>query len=62
VNGISLNLEKYMFYVNSKVLLGHVVCKEGLLVDPRKIMVIISILTPTNVTKVKPFLGVAGFY
>jgi len=55
VNGINLNLEKYMFYVNSRILLGHIVCKEGLLVDPRKITVITSILKLTNVTKVKPF-------
>ncbi len=44
-----------------RVLLGDIVCKEGLLVDPRNITVITSILTPTNVTKVKRFLGAAGF-
>jgi hypothetical protein len=35
-NGISLNLEKYAFCVNSGVLLGHIVYKDGLLVDLEK--------------------------
>jgi hypothetical protein len=33
LNGINLNLEKCAFYVNSKVLLGHIICYDGLLVD-----------------------------
>jgi hypothetical protein len=53
VNGISLNLEKYAFRVNLKVLLGHIVCHDGLLVDPRKITTIIIMLVPTNVIEIK---------
>jgi hypothetical protein len=36
-NSISLNLEKCSFCINFKVLLGHIVSEDGLLVDPRKI-------------------------
>ncbi len=36
-NGISFNPGKCAFCVNSKVLLGHIVCEDGLLVDLRKI-------------------------
>ncbi len=48
--------------MNSKVMLGHIICEDGLLVDLRKINIIIKMPTPTNVTKLKRFLGVAGFY
>ncbi len=39
-NGISFNVEKCAFCVNSKVLLGHIVYEDGLLVDPKKINII----------------------
>jgi hypothetical protein len=48
--------------VNLKVILGHIVCEDGLLVDLRKINIIIELPTPTNVKKLKRFIGVAGFY
>jgi hypothetical protein len=41
-NGISFNSEKCTFYVNLGVLLGHIVCSDGLLVDPIKNIVITS--------------------
>jgi hypothetical protein len=37
LNGINLNLEKCAFYVNLGVLLGHIACHDGLLLDPRKL-------------------------
>jgi hypothetical protein len=39
-NGISPNLKKCAFCVNSRILLGHIVFEDGLLVDPRKINII----------------------
>jgi hypothetical protein len=61
-NGISFNLEKCAFCVNSKVLLGHIVYEDELLVDPRKINIIIDMPTSTSVTKLKRFLGATSFY
>ncbi len=61
-NGISVNPEKYASCVNLGVLLGHIVCEDGLLVDPRKINIITNMPTPMSVTKLKKFLGVASFY
>jgi hypothetical protein len=61
-NGISLNLKKCAFCVNSGVLLGHIVCEDGLLLDPRKINIIIDMPTLTSVIELKRFLGVASFY
>ncbi len=37
--GINLNLEKCSFGVQLRILLSHIMCKEGLLMDPQKIEV-----------------------
>jgi hypothetical protein len=49
LDGISLNPEKCAFCANLGVLLGHIMCHDGLLVDPDNIIAIIVMLTPTNV-------------
>jgi hypothetical protein len=59
---MSLNPEKCPFCVNLGILLKHIVCEDGLLVDLRKINIITEMPTPTNVTELKRFLWVAGFY
>jgi hypothetical protein len=46
---ISLNLKKCIFCAPFGILLGHVVCKQGLLVDPSKIVVILDLEPPTLV-------------
>jgi hypothetical protein len=46
---ISLNLKKCIFCAPFGILLGHVVCKQGLLMDPAKIAVIFYFLPPTSV-------------
>jgi len=61
LNRININLEKCAFCVNLKVLLGHIVCHDSLMVDPHKIIAITIMPTPTNPMEIKRFLGVAGF-
>jgi hypothetical protein len=46
---ISLNLKKCIFCVPFGILLGHVVCKQGLLMDPAKIVVIVDFPPPNSV-------------
>jgi hypothetical protein len=46
---ISLNLKKCTFCASFGILLGHLVCKQGLLVDSAKIDVIFYLPTPTSV-------------
>jgi hypothetical protein len=58
-NGISLNPEKCAFCVNLGMLLGHIVCEDGLLVDLRKINIIMDMPTPTNVTELNLQLHVS---
>ncbi len=62
LNRINFNLEKCAFYVNSEILLGHIVCHHDLLVDPRKITTIIVMLVPTILIEIKQFLGTTSFY
>jgi hypothetical protein len=51
-NGISFNPKKCAFGSNLNVLLGHIFCSDGLLVDPKKIIVIVTMLLLVNVTYV----------
>ncbi|KAG8472932.1 hypothetical protein CXB51_034788 [Gossypium anomalum] len=42
--------------------LGHIVSSEGIRVDPSKISTIVEWELPKNVTEVRSFLGLAGYY
>jgi hypothetical protein len=44
------------------ILLGHVVCKQGLLVDHVKIVVILDLQPPTSVRQLRETLGHTGYY
>ena len=47
--------------VRSSSILGHVVSAEGISVDPRKIEALVDWKPPTNITKVRSFLGLASY-
>jgi len=59
--GISHNPKKCAFYVNSSVLLRHIICSDGLLMDPIKITIITTMPILVNAT-ICFFLGVVDFY
>lgn len=40
---ISLNLKKCIFVIPFGMLLGHVICRQGIYMDPTKVIVIINI-------------------
>ena len=42
--------------------MGHIISKEGISVDPEKIEAIMNWPTPRNVTDVRYFMGLAGYY
>jgi len=46
---ISLNLNKCIFFEPIGILLGHVVCKQALMVDPAKITFIVNMPAPKTV-------------
>jgi uncharacterized membrane protein len=59
---ISLNLKKCIFCVPFGVLLGHVVCRQGLMVDPAKIVIIVNLPPPASVKQLCTTLGHIGYY
>jgi hypothetical protein len=56
------NLEKCIFCTERVSFLGYVVTPQGIEVDEMKIDAIQSWPLPQNVTQVRSFLGLAGFY
>ena len=42
--------------------MGHIVSVEGIRVDPSKISAVIDWKPPRNVSEVRRFLGLAGYY
>jgi hypothetical protein len=59
---ISLNLNKCIFCAPFGMMLGHVVCKQGILVDPAKIIVIFYLPPPTSVRQLQEILVHMGYY
>jgi len=55
-------LKKCAFWLEEVVYLGHVVTKEGIKVDSQKVKVITEWPRPTNVTEIRSFLSLAGYY
>ena len=55
-------LSKCDFWLKEVSFLGHIVFAEGIRVDPVKIEAILSWKPPRNVTEVRSFLGLAGYY
>ena len=55
-------LSKCEFWMNEVSFLEHIVSKEGIRVDPKKIEVVVEWKPPRNVIEVRSFLGLAGYY
>ncbi|KAM0061895.1 putative nucleotidyltransferase, Ribonuclease H [Helianthus debilis subsp. tardiflorus] len=53
---------KCEFWLYQVAFLGHVVSAEGISMDPAKVEAITKWPTPTSVTEVRSFLGLAGYY
>ena len=55
-------LSKCEFWLKEVPFLGHIVSKEGVSVDPAKISAVKDWPIPKNVTEIRSFLGLAGYY
>ena len=53
---------KCQFWFDKVDFLGHVISAKGISVDPQKIEAIVNWKPPTNVSEVRSFLGLAGYY
>jgi hypothetical protein len=53
---------KCEFWLDKVIFLGHVVSKDGISVDPKKVEAVVNWERPTNVHEIRSFLGLAGYY
>ncbi|XP_071901059.1 uncharacterized protein [Coffea arabica] len=61
-NRLFANLEKCVFSTPEVNFLGYIVGANGISVDPAKVKAIMEWPTPTNVSQVRSFHGLASFY
>ena len=59
---ISLNLKKCIFCAPFGILLGHIVCRQVLMVDPVNISIIAHLPAPNSVKQLRTVLGHTGYY
>ena len=55
-------VSKCAFFLHRVEYLGHVVSSEGLSPDPAKVQAVANWKVPANVTDIRSFLGLAGYY
>lgn len=60
-HGISLNPTKSIFFIEEGKLLGHIVSKEGVKIDPERVKAIQKLVLPTNRSDLKSFFGQINF-
>jgi hypothetical protein len=53
---------KCEFWLDKVIFLGHIVSKDGISVDPKKVEAVVKWERPTNVHEIRSFLGLAGYY
>jgi hypothetical protein len=61
-NQLYAKLNKCEFWLKEVSFLGHIISEGGISVDPSKIKDILSWNTPQNVSDIRNFLGLAGYY
>ena len=43
-------------------MLGHIMCRDGILVDLEKVAIILDLPPPTSITQLRSMLGHTGYY
>jgi hypothetical protein len=61
-NQLYAKLSKCEFWLKEVLFLGHIISKGGISVDPSKVKDVLSWKTPQNVSDIRSFLGLAGYY
>ena len=54
--------KKCEFWLDQVVFLGDVISKAGIFVDPSKVEAMVDWARPTNVSEIRSFLGLIGYY
>jgi hypothetical protein len=61
-NQLYAKFSKYDFWLKEVAFLGHIVTDGGIKVDPGKISEILNWKQQKDVSKIRSFLGLAGYY
>jgi hypothetical protein len=55
-------LSKCEFWMDEVMFLGHIINKDGLAMDPKKVPYILNLKASTDARGIKSFIGMAGYY
>jgi hypothetical protein len=55
-------LSKCEFWISVVLFLGHIINRDGLAMDPKKVAVILYWKAPKDVRGIKSFIGMVGYY
>jgi hypothetical protein len=61
-NQLYAKFSKCQFWLIKVTFLGHVVSAGGVSVDPSKVRDVLNWMPPTNVSEIRSFLWLAGYY
>jgi hypothetical protein len=61
-NQLYTKLNKCEFWLKEVSFLGHIIFEGGIYVDPSKVNDVLSWKTPQNVSDIRSFIGLAGYY
>ena len=61
-NKLYAKFSKCEFWLEKVTVLGHILTADGVTVDPEKVKVVSNWRQPTNVSEIRSFLGLAGYY
>ena len=61
-NQLYAKLSKCAFWLKEVSFLGHIISAGGISVDPSKVKDVLAWNTPQNVSDIRSFLGLAGYY
>ena len=59
--GISLNPTKSIFSLTSSKLIGHIIYKDGINIDPNRVNAIQKVDLPRSIKEIQSFLGRVNF-
>jgi hypothetical protein len=60
--GLKLKPKKCALFLRRVFYLGHVITEDGISTDPEKAEVIKNLPEPCNVSELRSFLGICGYY
>jgi hypothetical protein len=62
IHKLYAKFSKCEFWLERVAFLGHILTAEGVAVDPEKVEAVSNWQQPTNVSEIRSFLGLAGYY